>query len=171
VPDAATVLDDAWSEMRELGHTEQEAIVVNYYAELLKHPDHAHRDPTMAEHLLRETMETSHEGPAIDAQILLVQHALATNQPQIALEVSTRAVAHLNEREALPWLRVEKVRYWHARALHANSQPQDAQQWLARAAAVVQQKAASITDSHHRQQFLERIPLNRDILTAMADHQ
>ncbi len=168
IDDARTPLDRAWSEMRELGHTEQEAMVVNSYAELLNHTSYRQRDLLMAEQVLEENMETSHQGAAIQAHVLRAALALEHNQPAMALEMTSRAVAQLHERQALAWLRIEELYYWHARALQASGEHAAATPHLARAAALVRRKAATIVDEAYRKQFFERVPLNRAILAAVG---
>jgi tetratricopeptide (TPR) repeat protein len=172
IADAEAPMLEGWRQTQEARPAAILPLVRNYYSELLMHPRYRHHDPQAAELLLAETVkECAHTGfqrSAIAALSLAARLALAQGEVAGAVELSGRAVAHLEKVGTMPSLRTEEVYLVQYEVLTAASDQAQARQWLERAAEVLTEKAASIGDPDRAAMFLERVPTSRAIVAAWA---
>jgi hypothetical protein len=99
---------------------------------------------------------------------LLGRVALAQGRVADARASSAQAVAKLDECGGyVTATRGEEILFAHARILTAAGSP-EASGFFARAQQVVRDKADTLADPAHKQSFLERVPLSREILNAPA---
>ncbi len=170
--DAVAPLLNGWQETQATWNISLVPLVRNYYAELLMHPHTRARDLVLAKHLLDTTLEetqvTGFHRSAIAALSLHSQLALLQGQVETAVGYSTQAVDYLQRVGIMPALRVEEVLFNHYQSLHAAQREHEAISYLKQAHTIVEHKADSIQDSAHRRAFLERVPISRAILKAMA---
>ena len=99
---------------------------------------------------------------------LLGRVALAQGRVDEPVASSAQAVAKLDECGGyVTATRGEEILFAHARILAAAGSP-EASGFFARAQQVVRDKADTLVDPAHKQSFLERVPLSREILSAPA---
>jgi tetratricopeptide (TPR) repeat protein len=172
VEDAAGPLIRGWEQTQATWYVAMVPLVRNYYAELLMHPDYSGRNWGEAERLLIETVneskQTGAHRSAIAALSLLSQLFLLQGRVEGAVDYSTQALEYLKKMGmAMPALRTEEVLLNHFRTLKAAGREGEARNFLERANEVIQQKASLLRDEEQRRSFLERIAINRAILSAM----
>ncbi len=172
VEDAADPLSRGWEQTQTTWNVSMVPLVRNYYAELLMHPDYSGRNLGEAERLLIETVneskQTGTHRSAIAALSLLSQLFLLQGRVEGAVDYSTQALEYLEKMGmAMPALRTEEVLLNHFRALKAAGRESEARDYLEQANEVIQQKASTLRNEEHRRSFLERIAVNRAILSAM----
>jgi tetratricopeptide (TPR) repeat protein len=125
-----------------------------------------------AERLLLETVQQSEQSGSyrtlIAALSLLGQLALLQDRADAALGYSGRAMEYLEKMGmAMPALRTEEVLFNHYRVLTAAGRGPEAQKYLEQADAVIRRKASTLRNDEERRWYLERVKINREIITAM----
>jgi predicted ATPase len=146
-------------------------LVKNYYAELLMNSAYPDRNLMEADRLLAANVEearaSGYHRSSIAALSLRCLVALANDQIEAAVGYSSQAVDYLEKMGTLPALRTEEVLFNHYRVLRAAGKEAEGRPYLEQAYAVLQKKAASISEDAYRKSFLERVPLSRAIVSAM----
>ncbi|MFQ5858211.1 MAG: tetratricopeptide repeat protein, partial [Anaerolineae bacterium] len=136
---------------------------------------HQRGQPGDADHAIRharETIATAEQAGINDYQVLghssLAIGYLARGETDEALVASTWAVEQLEGLGVIGGPE-EKVYFNHFQVLQAAGRSDDAGQALQQAQQMVWAKAERISDPMLRQSYLERVPLNRQILGAAAN--
>ena len=174
VGDAVDPLVRGWQQTQATWDLAMVPLVRNYYAELLmtkEYPGHNWQD---AERLLRETVEESERSGSartlIAALSLLGRLAVLQDHADKALQFSTRAVEELKQMGmAMPALRTEEVLFSHYQVLTHAAQEAEARGYLEQSYDVIRRKASTLKNDGERRLYLERVPLNREIVAAMRE--
>lgn len=170
--DAFAPLQDAWRQIQETDHKAIIPLLRNYSAELLLHPNHSGRDTMAAEALLSQTIEECRQTGFVRSEVaalsLLALSTKARGDLDTAYELSSIAVAMLEEAGTMPALRTEEIYFAHALILRSRTALSEAQRWLTRASNVLHGKASTIADARRRHLFLQRVPVSRAIVAATS---
>ncbi len=171
VAEAVDPLVQGWQQTQATWYLAVVPLVRNY-SELLmnnKYPGHNWQD---AERLLIETVqESERSGSArtlIAALSMLGRLALLQDHTEKALEHSTQAIEHLKQMGmAMPALRTEEVLFNHYLVLTQAARETEARAYLEQAYDVIRRKASTLKNDDERRSYLERVPLNREMVSAM----
>jgi tetratricopeptide (TPR) repeat protein len=170
VEDAEAPLQKGLEESESTLNADLLSLVRNYYAEMLMHPDCRHHDLNAAERQLKLNLEECEKAvidrSAILSLSMLGQLKLRQNLLPDALRYSQQAVERLERLGTMPALRTEEVFFNHYRVLQAAGIVDKASQYLIQANQVLQEKLNTIPGEGSRNQFLDRVPLNRAIRSA-----
>jgi predicted ATPase len=172
IKDAEKPLTKGWKETQDAWMVAVVPVVRNYYAELLMHPEYKSRDLSMAERLLWDTIKdvdtTKFYRSKILAFSLLGKLALTQTDIGSAVKYSTKAIDDLQKMKIMPLLRMEEVFFNHYCALRATPDRQsEAKSYLKNAHNILQQKANSLKNEKYKNTFLDRVPISREILSAV----
>jgi tetratricopeptide (TPR) repeat protein len=168
--DAGAPLEEGLAEARRGGHLGTVGLVETYYGGYLLTTG----DADGADRLLADTIAAADAGgwhrAAVAARSLRALAALALGRTGEAVRLSGEAVERLRAQGGfVPAVRSEEVLFTHGRVLEAAGSA-EARPLYEEAAKVVRAKAATLEDDAHKQSFLTRVRLSREILAA-ADAQ
>ena len=170
IADAERNLTAGWSRLQKTHHPSILPILRNYMGELLMQPEYPGYDIRRACELFDETiMECQYSGfqrSEISALTLRALADLRLGDYDSACAVSARAVARLAATGTMPALRTEEVYLARYQALIATGADQEARESLSAARSVVDRKATTIASSRKREQFLTRVPISHQVMTA-----
>ena len=172
VAEAVDPLVQGWQQTQATWYLAVVPLVRNYYAELLMNKEYPGHNWQDAERLLTETVqESERSGSArtlIAALSMLGRLALLQDHAEKAIEHSTRAIEHLKQMGmAMPALRTEEVLFNHYLVLTQAARQTEAREYLEQAHDVIRRKASTLKNDDERRSYLERVPLNREIVSAM----
>jgi tetratricopeptide (TPR) repeat protein len=170
VADAETFIEEAARTIPPVAVSDLGVLVRNVHAEFLLLRN-APGDIDDARRLLEQSLEEADvmdsTRSAIAARSLLARVALTQGDLEGALEANMAAVEALKRKGwFVPTVRSEEVLFTHHRLMLAAARQSEAEAFLRHAAQVLEAKAASIPDPQDRRQFLERVPLSREITDA-----
>jgi tetratricopeptide (TPR) repeat protein len=151
-------------------HMDLLALVWNYQAEILMHPESPAMDLDAAEQVLRKNFEVSSRSglqrSATEAASLLGLLLLRRGQLAEADAVSAQAVDEIERRGDMPAVRTEEIYYNRWKVLEGLGRHDEARGSLDRAWEVMQRKLDLMSNPDNRTAFLERVPLNLAIIEA-----
>jgi tetratricopeptide (TPR) repeat protein len=167
--DAREPAEAGLAEAEALGHLGIVPLMRNYVGELYMDEHFAQRDLDVAQrHLDEAVAEAKKAGScraAVTALSLQARLQLKRDDPQAALERSSKAVAALEEHGDMPAVRAEEILYTHHCVLETCGDAAAAARYLTAARDKLDAKAATL-DAALRPDFLERVPVSRAILAA-----
>jgi tetratricopeptide (TPR) repeat protein len=174
VEDAAGPLVQGWQQTQATWYLAMASLVRNYYAELLMNKEYPQHNWQDAERLLMETVQESERSGSprtlIAALSLLARLALLQDSADRAVEQSTRAIEHLKQMGmAVPALRTEEVLFNHYQVLTRAARQAEARGYLEQAHDLIRRKASTLRNDDERRSYLERVPLNREIVAAIRE--
>lgn len=168
--DANTPLQSAFETTQRSVNTAVLPLIRNYYCELLLREKASNYDPESAASILAvtidETVRSGFHRSEVAARMLMAIVHRQKGEADEALVSSTHAVETLEKLGTLPVVRTEEVLFVQSQCLESAGQAAGAKVFLDQAHAEVMRKAGSISDQSARAIFLERVPLNRDIVKA-----
>lgn len=168
--EADSALTRAFQQTLDSTNTAVLPLIRNYYCELLLCPKSEAYDLQTAGLLLESTIldsvQSGFRRSEVFARMLISDVHRRRGNSDGALVQSARALDLLNESGLLPTVRREETLFNHYLCLQASAHKQDSIKFLEMARVELERKASSISNSEGRDQFLNRIPLNREILRA-----
>jgi tetratricopeptide (TPR) repeat protein len=170
IGDAEEYLMAGWDRLQRTRHRAIMPILRNYLGELFMHPSYSANDTGFARQLFDETIaECRHSGfqrSEIAALTLRALACLAMGDRKGAVAASTDATGKLEVVGTMPALRTEEVYLARHLVLESIGAKTEAKEALAQAKSVLLSRAATISTSLLREQFLARVPTSQKIMSA-----
>jgi tetratricopeptide (TPR) repeat protein len=170
VTDAELNLTAGWARLQNTHHQAVLPILRNYIGELLMHPEYSGYDIGRARELFDETVtecqRSGFQRSEINALTLRALADLRLGDHDGACAASAQAVARLAATGTMPALRSEEVYLVRYQALAAAGANAEAGEALSAARSIIDRKAATIASPRDREQFLTRVQVSRQVMTA-----
>jgi predicted ATPase len=166
---AGETLRAAWSVAQRAWQVRLGTIVRQYLAEFLLRDgssnDEVNEAATLLEAQVADAAQSGFTNMLAGAYSLTAEVELRRNRAAPALEASARALEIIEEHGDVAITRTEEVLWRHARCLTAAGKP-GAEDYLAKARAVLEEKAASLPSETARQRLLTVTPVARALAQA-----
>jgi tetratricopeptide (TPR) repeat protein len=170
IPDAEQNLTAGWSRLQKTHHRSILPILRNYMGELLMQPEYRGYDIHRARALFGETItecqQSGFQRSEISALTLRALADLRLGDYDSACTASAQAIARLAVTGTMPALRTEEVYFARYQVLKAVGANEAASESLSLARSIVDRKATTIASSRKREQFLTRVPISYQVMTA-----